>query len=48
MTSISVARGGRIDSVCKSLRSEARGLTTSRVSEKVSIEVKLNLATRRV
>ena len=31
-----------------SLRLEARGLTASRVSGRVSIEFKLNLATRRV
>ena len=30
------------------LQLEARGLTTSRVSGRVSIEFKLNLATRRV
>ena len=40
--------GNRVDSAFISLRLEARGLTTSRVSGRVSIEFKLNLATRRV
>lgn len=37
-----------VSSACMSLQLGVRGLTTSRVSGRVSIEFKLNLATRRV